>query len=118
MVIGPSQAAGFLERRSRLEEAPNPVFPEAPRCRRPTPMVADENSVLVLPWHSIPLASESRSKPHPHHSFSEHPQPRFAAAAEHSTIEQTQGAIRAPTRVDHLRSDKSRDRLALLPQRW
>src|SRR5262245_55994888 len=84
-----------------------------------TPTVAAENSVRVLPWHSIRLASESRSKPHPHHhSLSEHPQSISAAVVEHSTIEQTQGAISAPLKVDHSQSDKSQDCLALLLQRW
>src|SRR5262245_39074422 len=84
-----------------------------------TPTVAAENSVRVLPWHLIRLASESRSKPHPHHhSLSEHPQSISAAVVEHSTIEQTQGAIPAPVKVDHSQSDKSQDCLALLLQRW
>src|SRR4029078_595057 len=83
-----------------------------------TPTVVAENSVRVLPWHSIRLASESRSKPHPRHSLSEHPQPISAAAMEHSAIEQTQGAIRALLKVDHSQSDKSQDCLALLLQRW
>src|SRR5262245_57988157 len=83
-----------------------------------TPTVAAENSVRVLPWHSIRLASESRSKPHlHHHSLSEHPQSISAAVVEHSTSEQTQGAIRAPLKVDHSQSDKSQDSLALLLQR-
>src|SRR5688572_10942880 len=90
---------------------------EPRRCQRSTPTVAAENSVRVLPWHSIPLASESRSKPHPHHSLSEHPQPISAAVVEHSAIEQTQGAIRAPLKVDRSQSDKSQDCLALLLQR-
>src|SRR5216117_4089002 len=77
-----------------------------------TPTVAAENSVRVWPWHLIRLASESRSKPHPHHSLSEHPQPISAAVMEHSAIEQTQGAIRAPLKVDHSQSDKSQDAIA------
>src|SRR4029453_437098 len=86
---------------------------------QPTPMVASENSVRALPWYSIRLASESRSKPHPrHHPFSEHPQLIPAAVVEHSAIEQTQGAIRAPLKGDHSQSDKSQDCLALLPQWW
>ena len=40
------------------------------------------------------------------------------AVAEHSAIEQTQGAIRAPLKGDHSQSDKSQECLALLPQRW
>src|SRR5262245_6050524 len=87
-------------------------------CQRSTPTVAAENSVRVLPWHSIHLASESRSKPHRRHSLSGHPQPISAAVMEHSAIEQTQGAIRAPLKVDHSQSDKSPDCLALLLQRW
>src|SRR5688500_5461929 len=63
-----------------------------PVMLRSTPRVAAENSVRVLPWHSIRLASESRNKPHPHHSLSEHPQPISVAVVEHSAIEQTQGA--------------------------
>src|SRR5438477_12996766 len=82
---------------------------------QPTPTVASGNSVRVLPWYSIRLASESRSKPHPHyHPFSEHPQLIPAAVVEHSAIEQTQGAIRAPVKVDHSQSDKSQDRRARL----
>src|SRR5919198_553298 len=84
-----------------------------------TPTVAAENSIPVLPWHSIRLASQSRSKPHPHHlPFSEHPQLRPATVVEHSAIEQTQGAIRALLKVDHSQSDKSQDCLALLLQWW
>src|SRR5262249_23223203 len=83
------------------------------------PTVAAENSARVLPWHSICLASESRSKPHPHHhSLSEHPQSISAAVLEHSTIEQTREAICAPLKVDHSQSDKSQDCLALLLRRW
>src|SRR4029453_2436643 len=52
-------------------------------CQRSTPTVAAENSVRVLPWHSIRLASESHSKPHPRHSLSELPQPISAAVVEH-----------------------------------
>jgi len=33
----------------------------------PIPTVEAENSVRVLPWHSMRLASESRSKQRPHH---------------------------------------------------
>ena len=63
-------------------------------------LVTAENSVRVLPWHSIRLASESRSKPYPHHHpFLERPQPISAAAVEHSAIERTPGAIRAPLRL-------------------
>src|SRR5262245_24997510 len=84
-----------------------------------TPMVAAENSIRVLPWHSTRLASESRSKPHPHHhSISEHPQSISAAVVDHSTIEQKQGATPAPLRVDHSQADKCHDCLALLLQRW
>src|SRR5262249_22100733 len=84
-----------------------------------TPTVAAENSVRVLPWHSTRLASDSRSKPHPHHHpFSEHSQLIPAVAVEHSAIEQTRGAIRAPLKVDHSQSDKSQDCLALLLQWW
>src|SRR4029434_4619267 len=68
-----------------------------------TPTVAAENSVRVLPWRSIRLASESRSKPHPHHSLSELPQPISGVVEEHSDIEQTQGAIHAPPKVDYSR---------------
>src|SRR6185295_10556949 len=86
---------------------------------QPTPTVASENSVRVLPWYSIRLASESRSKPHPHyHRFSERPQLIRAAVVEHSAIEQTQGAIHARLKVDHSQSDKSQDCLAPLPQLW
>src|SRR6266576_5396440 len=86
---------------------------------QPTQTVASENSVRVLPWYSIRLASESRSKPHPHHHrFSEHPQLISAAVVKHLAIEQTQGAIRAASKVDHSQSDKSQDCRALLPQRW
>src|ERR1043166_7658114 len=82
-------------------------------------MIAAENSVRVLPWYSIRLASESRSKPHPHHHpFSEHPQLISAAAVEHSAIEQTRGAIRAPIKVDHSQLDKFQDCRARLLQRW
>src|SRR5262245_30180222 len=82
-------------------------------------MVAAGNSARVLPWHSIHLAFESRSKLHPHHHpFSGLPQSISAAAVEHSAIEQTQGAIRAPLKVDHLQSDKSQDCLAPLLQWW
>src|SRR4029077_21151042 len=88
------------------------------RCQRSIPTVAAENSVRVLPWHSIRLASESRNRQHPHHSLSGRPQPRSAAAAEHSAIEQTKGAIRAPLKVDHSQSNKFRDWPALLPQPW
>src|SRR4029450_11589236 len=94
------------------------VLPQPQRCQRSTPTVAAENSVRVLPWHSTPLASESRSKPHPHHSLSEHPQPISAAVVEHLAIEQTQGAIRAPLKADHSQSDKYLDCLALLLQLW
>src|SRR5437016_10260578 len=84
---------------------------------RSTPAVAAGNSVRVLPWYSIRLASDSRSKPHPHHHrFSEHPQLIPAAVVEHSANEQTQGAIRAPLKVDHSQSDKFQDCLALLLQ--
>src|SRR6266536_1699783 len=89
------------------------------RSQRSTPTVAAENSVRVLPWHSIRLASGSRSKPHPHHHpFSEHPQLIPAPVVEHSAIEQTQGAIRAPVKVDHSQSDKYRDCRALMLQWW
>src|SRR4030095_12206628 len=92
---------------------------EPRRCHLSTPTVAAENSVRVLPWHSIHLASESRSKPHPHHHrFSEHPQLISAAGLERSAIEQTQGAIRAPVKVDHSQSDKSQDCLGRLLQWW
>src|SRR5262245_3745702 len=57
-------------------------------CQRSTPTVAAENSVRVLLWHSMRLASESRSKPHPHHSRSGPPQPIPAAVLEHSAIQQ------------------------------
>jgi hypothetical protein len=89
---------------------------EPARCQRPTPTVAAETSVRVWPSHSTRLASEFRSKPHPHRSSSEHPQPISAAAVEHSAIEQTQEAIRAPLKVDHSQSNRSRDCLALLLQ--
>src|SRR6478672_1957742 len=87
--------------------------------QRSTPTVAAENSSRVLPWRLTRLASESRSKPHPHHHrFSEHPQLIPAAAVERSAIEQTQGAIRVPLKVDHSQSHKSQDCLALLLQWW
>src|SRR4029453_2609264 len=87
--------------------------------QRSTPTVAAENSVRVLLWRSTRLASESRSKPHPHHHpFSEHPQLIPAAVVEHSAIEQTQAAIRAPLKVDHSQRDKSQVCPALLPQWW
>src|SRR5436190_1421656 len=87
--------------------------------QRSTPTVAAENSVRVLPWRSTRLASESRRKPHPHHHpFSEHLQLIPAAVVEHLAIEQTQGAIRAPVKVDRSQSDKSQDCRARLLQRW
>src|SRR5262249_909191 len=86
---------------------------------RATPMIAAENSVRVLPWHSRRLTSQSHSKPHPrHHRFSEHPQLISAVVVEHSAIEQTRGAIRASLKVDHSQSDKSQDCLVLLLQWW
>src|SRR4030095_14407922 len=87
--------------------------------QRSTPTVGAENSGHVLPWRSTRLASESRSKLHPHrHHFSEHPQLIPAAVAEHSAIEPTQEAIRAALKVDHSQSDKSQDCRALLLQWW
>src|SRR5689334_3846111 len=95
------------------------LFSTEPRRRQPPiPTVEAENAVRVLPWHSIRLASESRSKPHPHPSLSKHPQPVSAAVVQHTGTEQMQEAIRAPVKVDHSQSDKSQDCLALLPQRW
>src|ERR671933_1981362 len=90
---------------------------EPQRCQPSIPTIAAENSVRVLPWHSIHLASEYRSKQHPHHlPFAEHPQPIPVAAVEHSAIEQTQGAIRAPNEVDRQQLDKCQDCPALLLQ--
>src|SRR5437764_14260761 len=87
--------------------------------QRSTPTVAAGNSVRVLPWRSTRLASESRSKPHPHHHpLSEHPQLIPAAVVEHSAIEQTQEANGAALKVDHSQSDKSQDCRALLLQWW
>src|SRR5437764_1494090 len=84
---------------------------------RSTPAVAAENSGHVLPWRSTRLASESRSRPHPHHHpLSEHPQLIPAAVVEHSAIEQTQEANGAALKVDHSQSDKSQDCRALLLQ--
>src|SRR4030095_4105307 len=100
-------------------------FSQARRSRtflsiQATPTVAAENSVRVLPWHSPHLASEFRNKPHRrhHHPLSERPQLILAAVVEHSAIEQTRGAIRAPLKVDRSQSDKSQDCLALLPRWW
>src|SRR4028119_439275 len=91
---------------------------EPQRCQPPIPTIAAENSVRVLPWHSIHPASEYRSKQHPHRlRFAEHPQPIPVAVVEHSAIEQTPGAIRAQLKVDRQQSDKYRDCLALLLQR-
>src|SRR4028119_744660 len=79
---------------------------EPQRCQPPIPTIAAENSVRVLLWHSIRLASEFRSKQHPHHlPFAEHPQPIPVEVVEHSAIEQTQGAIRAPNEGDRWQSD-------------
>src|SRR5215813_433388 len=91
---------------------------EPRQCQRSTPTVAAENPARVLLWHSIRRASESRSKPYPRHSLSEHPQPLHAAVLEHSAIEQTRGAICAPLKADHSRSHKCQDCPALLLQRW
>src|SRR5205823_5385527 len=87
--------------------------------QRSTPTVAAENSGRVLPWRSTRLASESRSKPNRHHHpLSEHPQLIPAAVVEHSAIEQTQGAIRAPVKVDHSQSGRSQYCRAPLLQWW
>src|SRR5215475_325578 len=82
---------------------------EAPPCSS-----SESSSASLASACSAGLSSRLRSMPCP---SSEHPQPISAAVMEHSAIEQTQGAIRAPLKVVHSQSDKSQDSLALLLQR-
>src|SRR5262249_44361480 len=100
------QVIDLADVRLRLLPPPLVNWHEPRWCQRSTPTVAAENSVRVLLSHSIRLASESRSKPHPHHPpFSEHSQPISAVVVEHSPTGQMQGATRAPLKVDHSQSD-------------
>src|SRR5688500_5700011 len=85
--------AFVLTNTSKLRESCPVSLSASSQTQPPTPTVAAENLVRVLPWHSMRLASESRSTPcRRHHPFSEHSQPIAVAAAEHSAIEQMQAA--------------------------